>query len=261
MSLNVQKDNHDILIYYTSSIAPSEWTVGGKVSGCLTNCIWKKYNDSWEFAPAANSWDWANLDYTAPLTQNVTIASSGYSSFSSTYAVTIPTGITAYYATGVDGNKVTMTEVEGDVIPANEGVILKGEASPKYTFTETVSNKSFENNMLVAVSERIEGLAPEVTIDDVTYKNYVFTQGQFHPFTSDAIVNVGAGKAYLQIKKPADPNAKLEMSFDGGASGIETVLSTRTIDNNAIYNLRGERVNTMVKGNVYIVAGKKYLMK
>ena len=194
-------------------------------------------------------------------TSDVTIAGTGYSSFSSTYAVNIPKGITAYYATAVEGDKVTMTEVEGGVIPANEGVIIKGEPSQEYNFTETVSDKSFYNNKLVAVSKAISGLAPEVTKADGTYKNYVFKDGQFHPFTSDATVNVGAGKAYLQIKKPADPNAKLDMSFDGGASGIETVLSTRAIDNNAIYNLRGERVNTMVKGNVYIVAGKKYLMK
>lgn len=196
----------------------------------------------------------------AERTQDVTIAGTGYSSFSSTYAVTIPTGITAYYATGVDGNKVTMTEVEGGVIPANEGVIIKGDASTEYTFTETVSNKSFYNNKLVAVSERIEGLLPEVTIAEVTYKNYVFTQGQFHPFTTGATVNVGAGKAYLRIVKPADPSAKLEMNFDGSTTGIDAIHSIQ-VNDNAIYNLRGERVNTMSKGNIYIVNGKKYLFK
>lgn len=196
----------------------------------------------------------------AERTQDVTIAGTGYSSFSSAYAVTIPTGITAYYATAVEGTKVSMTEVEGGVIPANEGVIIKGEASQTYTFTETVSDKSFENNKLVAVSERIEGLAPEVTIDDVTYKNYVFTQGQFHPFTTGATVNVGAGKAYLRVVKPADPSAKLEMNFDGGTTGIDAIHSIQ-VNDNAIYNLRGERVNTMSKGNIYIVNGKKYLFK
>ena len=195
-----------------------------------------------------------------PLAKDVTIASSGYSSFSSTYAVTIPEGITAYYATGVSENKVSMVAIEDGKIPANTGAVIKGEAGKSYTFVETNSADAIEGNCLVAVSERIEGLDPEVTIGEVIYKNYVFTQGQFHPFTTDATVNVGAGKAYLQVVKPADPNAKLEMNFDGGTTGIDAIRSIQ-VNDNAIYNLRGERVNTMLKGNIYIVNGKKYLVK
>lgn len=202
----------------------------------------------------------------ASRTQDVEIASSGYSSFSSTYAVTIPEGVTAYYATGVEGNKVSMIEVEGGVIPANEGVIIKGVASQEYTFIETVSDKTFNDNKLVAVSERIEGLAPEVTVDDVTYKNYVFSGGQFHPFTSGATISVGAGKAYLQIVKPSDENAKFEMSF-GDVTGINTIDNGQlTIDNSKAYNLNGVRVNPSTgSGQAYkgivIMNGKKYISK
>lgn len=41
---------------------PTEWEVGGTVSGTLTECDWKLYNTTWELCPA----DWSELTYTAP---------------------------------------------------------------------------------------------------------------------------------------------------------------------------------------------------
>ena len=42
---------------------PSDWKVGGTISGTLTNCDWKLYNSTWELCPA----DYSELTYTAPL--------------------------------------------------------------------------------------------------------------------------------------------------------------------------------------------------
>ena len=251
VSLNVQKDNHDILIYYTSSNAPSEWTVGGKVSGCLTNCIWKKYNDSWEFAPAANSWNWTNLDYTAPLTKDVTIAAGGYSSFSATCDMAVPEDVEAWYATACNSSSVSMTKIEDGKIPANTGVILKGTAGEKYTLTETVGATTIEGNLLVAIAEN--QAAQSFTAGDGWY--YLSTEGCFKDLVNDSFV-LKAGKAYLYYKAS---NAKeLTLEF-GEPTGINNVSNTNI--EGAIYNLNGIRVNSMVKGNVYIVNGKKYLNK
>lgn len=41
---------------------PTEWEVGGTVSGTLTECDWKLYDTTWELCPA----DWSELTYTAP---------------------------------------------------------------------------------------------------------------------------------------------------------------------------------------------------
>ena len=41
---------------------PTEWEVGGTVSGTLTECDWKLYNTTWELCPA----DWSELTYKAP---------------------------------------------------------------------------------------------------------------------------------------------------------------------------------------------------
>lgn len=42
---------------------PATWEVGGLVSGTLTDCEWKKYNDIWELCPS----NWDDISYTAPL--------------------------------------------------------------------------------------------------------------------------------------------------------------------------------------------------
>ncbi|MGN0202361.1 MAG: hypothetical protein ACI399_05590 [Candidatus Cryptobacteroides sp.] len=41
---------------------PSEWEVGGTLSGTLTECTWTVYNGTWELTPS----DWTELTYTAP---------------------------------------------------------------------------------------------------------------------------------------------------------------------------------------------------
>lgn len=42
---------------------PSDWKVGGTISGTLNNCAWKRYNKMWELCPT----DYSELTYTAPL--------------------------------------------------------------------------------------------------------------------------------------------------------------------------------------------------
>jgi len=62
---NVQKDNADVKIYFSNSAVPTEWVAGGKVSGTLTDCPWKTYNNTWQLSPASG-WTWNQLAYTAP---------------------------------------------------------------------------------------------------------------------------------------------------------------------------------------------------
>lgn len=50
----------DVQIYCRN--VPDEWVAGGKVSGTLENCTWKKYNTTWELCP--ESWD--ELEYAEP---------------------------------------------------------------------------------------------------------------------------------------------------------------------------------------------------
>lgn len=66
---DIQKGGKDIEIYYYG--VPSEWEVGGTLSGTMT-CPWKLYGETWELAPASNSWSWNNLTYKAPVARTLT---------------------------------------------------------------------------------------------------------------------------------------------------------------------------------------------
>ena len=65
-------------------------------------------------------------------------------------------------------------------------------------------------------------------------------------------------KAYLAV--PAAQVGSIKgFSFNDVVDGIKAVETTET-ENNAIYNLAGQRVSKMQKG-IYIVNGKKVLVK
>lgn len=66
---DIQKGGKDIEIYYQN--VPENWVAKGTVSGTMT-CPWTEYNGTWELAPAANSWDWEELTYTAPAVTGLT---------------------------------------------------------------------------------------------------------------------------------------------------------------------------------------------
>lgn len=194
-----------------------------------------------------------NVEMSQPL--NVTLANSGYSTFSSTFSVEIPDNVSAFYATGVDESTVAMTKVNGK-IPANSGVVLRGEGNANLTFAVTTEATKLEGNKLVAVADAIT-LAPTTTVNTKTYTNYVFKNGQFHTFTNGATVNVGAGKCYLQIEQSL-PAKDLVLDF-GDATGVATVVSAK-FEDGSIYNLAGQKVGADYKG-IIIVNGKKMLNK
>ena len=64
--------------------------------------------------------------------------------------------------------------------------------------------------------------------------------------------NIAANKAYLEL--PSDTEVKAIFFANGDATGIANV--EKTMENGAIYNVAGQRVNKALKG-IYIVNGKK----
>ena len=179
---------------------------------------------------------------------DVTIASSGYSTFSSTSAALVPDGLTAWYVSSCDGKYAKMTQTDGS-IPANTGVILVGEAGKTYKVYNSATATSIdEDNLLVAATTAISALAP--TTNGKT--NYVLVGGEFCPFTGSA--TVPANKAYLSVVASA---ASLALQF-GDATAISTV--EKTIATGKAFNLNGQAVGNDYKG-IVIINGKKVLKK
>lgn len=118
---------------------PSDWEIGGTISGTLTNCDWKLYKSTWELCPA----DYSELTYKAPMstcaTPVITIAEGGVVS------ITCETeGATIHYTVGdapadpteADAVFSAATLTDGQTIKAiavAEGYKPSAVASKKYT--------------------------------------------------------------------------------------------------------------------------------
>lgn len=118
---------------------PSDWKVGGTISGTLTNCDWKLYKSTWELCPA----DYSELTYKAPLpscaTPVITVAEDGAVSIAcETASATIhyTVGDSPADPTEADAVFSAVTLTDGQTIKAiavAEGFKPSAVASKKYT--------------------------------------------------------------------------------------------------------------------------------
>lgn len=191
-------------------------------------------------------------------TVDATILSYGYASFSSEYNMTVPDDVTVYMATECDDDYVILTEVETDIIPADEGVIIAGEAgSCTFTYTDSESDADFDGNMLVASSE-----TPTVGEDGDGYTYYGLnanaTDAEFAVIATGT--ELSGNKAYLKVEGESSSEAKtLKISF-GNTTGISKAATESATSDGAVYSLQGIKVSSPSKG-VYIQDGKKVIIK
>ena len=176
---------------------------------------------------------------------SATITAAGVASFSSMYEVEIPAGVTAYYASAGDGSSVTLTAIDGDYIPANTGVVLKGAAN---TYSMTVTS----TGAALAGTNLLRPWLNEGEPTDATY--YTLAAGP--SFAQSTGGTLAAGKAYLVL--PVGGARELSINF-GEVTGIKNIEAQKQ-ESGDCYNLAGQRVAQPTKG-LYIVNGKKYIVK
>lgn len=180
-------------------------------------------------------------------TSTVTIASTGLSSFSSNYNVTIPSGLTVYTA-AVSGSTVKLNPLSGSIIPAQTGVVLKGTASTDYQFetTDLAADVIGTNDLTAANS-------------DVPYSAncYVLSQegneAVFAPLMAGTVIP--AGKAYIASLPAGAKN--LSVVF-GEVTAIGTINTKTLSADDTRYNMAGQRVDSSYKG-IVIKDGKKFI--
>lgn len=123
---------------------PSDWEVGGTISGTLTNCDWKLYVDkytqkeTWELCPA----DYSELTYKAPLTSCatpvITIAEDGAVSISCETA-----GATIHYTVGENPADPTETDAVFSTVTLTDGQTIKAIAVPEGFKPSAVASKKY----------------------------------------------------------------------------------------------------------------------
>ena len=189
---------------------------------------------------------------------SVSISDAGLATFSSVKALDFTNckAVSAYKAK-VDGSQVTLTKV--GVVPAETGVLLRSMTGGAVTAAIPVATSAdaIEDNAFVPVLEAIESLASEKD----GYANYILSKnGDVTGFYKANNKNVAAGKAYLRVEANKAKDG-LTIGYADETDGIRLMENGKlAMENAAIYNLSGQRVNKAQKG-IYIVNGKKVVMK
>ena len=168
-------------------------------------------------------------------------------------------GVTEFkaYTATVSENTVTLNEVETDV-QAETGLVLRGTAG-SYDIPVAVSSSTAKGDLkgsstLPFVIE--EGFANNYYALRVSggYAQFALIQKPKSPAT----FTIPAGKAFLDI---APTSAReLNIVFGDETTGIRSIENGQlTMDN--VYDLQGRKVAQPAKGGLYIVNGKKIVIK
>ena len=177
--------------------------------------------------------------------------SYGYATFCSEYPLDFSqsSGYTAWTVNSITGNTITFDQVTSSV-KGGVGVLLKGTAGTTVTLSSVASSDVPEINLL-------KGTTAPTFVEDDDY--YGLSGNAFVPVNAGT---VPAGKALLPATAvPAQQGGVKSFTFVfNGADGITTIENVQcTMDNDAIFNLAGQRMSKMQRG-INIVNGKKILV-
>lgn len=204
-------------------------------------------------------------------------------------AVALPFAITADEAVEIFGEdavvmELTGSSVEGTEVRAHFTTVTTGmEAGKPYLVFVTHDTKPamFKNKAITTQMQNVTTdhltLIPTTAATEVTPGMFLLTIDNFVPKGDTPVeISNAAGsilkapaageqqlksfRAYVTLK---DPNAKT-LTFDNSQdidTGIDSVGADTFTDDDLIYNLQGIRVNHPAKGAIYIVNGKKVVIK
>ena len=194
------------------------------------------------------------------------------------------TAVTAYsVSTDYQSNA---TSVNFTVLPNNqsasgEGVILKtsgklGESHPIFTTDVNTTPKRLTSNALVGTGDDATEFA---TAKKEGYQNYILTTKYFHLDKEDQVIdgnqqcfykwvkgNVKRNLAYLQLKNPSSnaTAAKTVIYLDwfGDTTGIHGMTApSQVTSSKTYYTLDGRKVTSPTQKGIYIINGKKIIIK
>lgn len=190
----------------------------------------------------------------------------GYSTFYNANSVQVPTGVECGIVTGVENGVITIDYKyqAGDKLPANTPVIVKAEGIQTYPLAITTSTaEAPTTNLLKGAAEDGDFTAEtnyyyyKLAYDNFTAKTDL---GFYWGEANGGAFTMKAGKAYLAVEKTVAQGAQ-KFSLEGNATGIEAVEQANEA-NRVVYTLDGRRVmNEKLAKGLYIINGKKVLVK
>ena len=192
----------------------------------------------------------------------VSFGATGYATLYAPIALTIPEGVTAYTGTlNEDNTWLTLSAIEGGIIPKEHAVILESKAGNKFTLeAATEAGTAVDNNALKGQTSTIAKPTEGTVYTLQSYDKDEDGVKESVIFRKYLGAKVNGGRAYIVL--PANQNGTPAQSIGVRFEDGTTVIEHSTLNSQPstlIYDLMGRRVLNPTKG-VYIVNGKKVVI-
>lgn len=193
------------------------------------------------------------------------------------------TAVTAYSVSAdyqSDATFVNFTELPNNQSASDEGVILKtsgnlGESHPIFTTDVNTTPETLTSNALVGTGDKATEFA---TAKKEGFQNYILTTRYFRLDKEDQVIdgnqqcfykwvkgNVKRNLAYLQLKNPSNANAAktvIYLDWFGDTTGIHGMTApSQVTSGKTYYTLDGRKVTSPTQKGIYIINGKKIIIK
>lgn len=194
------------------------------------------------------------------------------------------TAVTAYSVSAdyrSNATFVDFTALPNNQSAAGEGVILKtsgnlGESHPIFTTDVNTTPQKPASNALVGTTGDKATTEFEKAKKE-GYQNYILTTRYFHLNKDDQVIegnrqcfykwvkgDTKSNFAYLQLKNPDNANAKTVIYLDwfGDTTGIHGMTApSQVTSGKTYYTLDGRKVTSPTQKGIYIINGKKIIIK
>ena len=161
-----------------------------------------------------------------------------------------------YTIESVNGDQAVLSD-RSDAMPSNTPMLVYNKSNETKVI---LLIPCAEPDMAITVAPEFQGTLTGTTIAASTdaQTNYAFN-GKAFVFVKNAI-EIGANKAWLSVNT-GEPSARITLVFDDETTGVRSIDNGQlTIDN--WYDLNGRKLDKMpTKKGVYIMNGKKVVVK
>lgn len=181
----------------------------------------------------------------------VHLNTAGLATFTPAHDMVVPDGVEIYVASQYDtaNQRINLSQVQGNVIPADTPVLLYGHAST--TIQLTYSDEE-DGAPAISVNAFQGRFAPSAV--PAGQEGRVLKEGEFVKVVPDFVRGM---RAFVSAAPSAGTRTALAFP---GVTAVESVKTASEAEA-PIYDLSGRRVTKPVAGQIYVQNGKKFLQR